>query len=539
MFHLTVDFMGRPDERGTTTWQSWQAQQRAGNHPDQPRRHRRASCSPTRRRRPYVTSSSLAKGSREWTDPQTRQKVTKSLYDGTVFHRVIPGFMVQGGDPLGNGRGGPGYTVADEFHPDLSFDRPYLLAMANAGPGTNGSQFFITVAPTGWLNRKHTIFGEVADQSSRDVVDAIASTQTGRGDRPVDDVVIETIDVSPPYRLSTSQPGTIRVRGRSSSTPWRAQTPPSRPRPSFRPATGTLTARRMSAAPVAIVPSARTACAVRRSVSTALNASRRRARTQRSARTVFGGAVPTRGAVVTMTLIALSVVAFLIDSVVPGNPREWWMVGLQLDDNGDLAGLSQGEWWRLLTASFLHGGILHLLFNMYALYLFGPSLEAAFGHLRFAVLYLLSALGGSAVSYLFANPVQPSLGASGAVFGILGATLVVSRRLQLRRPRGDRTDRHQSRLSASSSRASTGARTRRSDHRHGGRIRLRLCAARTSHPHRYRRLRPRLPGGNRPGGLPYRPAHRLTTRLDGTRIGAAPTPRGDEDAPNAGHARSS
>jgi membrane associated rhomboid family serine protease len=154
------------------------------------------------------------------------------------------------------------------------------------------------------------------------------------------------------------------------------------------------------------------------------------ARAQRSVRTVFGGAVPTRGAVVTMTLIALSVVAFLIDSIVPGNPREWWMIGLQLDDSGNLAGLSQGEWWRLLTAAFLHGGILHLLFNMYALYLFGPQLEAAFGHVRFAVLYLLSALGGSAVSYLFANPVQPSLGASGAVFGILGATLVVSRRMR-------------------------------------------------------------------------------------------------------------
>jgi peptidyl-prolyl cis-trans isomerase A (cyclophilin A) len=137
----------------------------------------------------------LADGSREWTHPETREKVSKPLYEGTVFHRVIPGFMIQGGDPLGNGRGGPGYQFADEFHPDLSFDRPYLLAMANSGPGTNGSQFFITVAPTGWLNRKHTIFGEVADQSSRDVVDAIAATQTGRGDRPVADVVIETIDV--------------------------------------------------------------------------------------------------------------------------------------------------------------------------------------------------------------------------------------------------------------------------------------------------------------------------------------------------------
>jgi membrane associated rhomboid family serine protease len=154
------------------------------------------------------------------------------------------------------------------------------------------------------------------------------------------------------------------------------------------------------------------------------------ARTQRSARTVFGGAVPTRGAVVTMTLIALSVVAFLIDTIVPGQPREWWLIAVQPDLSGELGGVAQGEWWRLITASFLHGGILHLLFNMYALYLFGPSLEAAFGHVRFAVLYLLSALGGSAVSYLFAYPVQPSLGASGAVFGILGATLVVSRRLR-------------------------------------------------------------------------------------------------------------
>jgi len=137
----------------------------------------------------------LANGEREWTDPRTRAKTTDRLYDGTVFHRVIPGFMIQGGDPLGTGTGGPGYTFADEIHPELQFDRPYLLAMANAGPGTNGSQFFITVAPTSWLNRKHTIFGEVTDASGRAVVDKIAATPTGRNDRPTDDVVIESVTI--------------------------------------------------------------------------------------------------------------------------------------------------------------------------------------------------------------------------------------------------------------------------------------------------------------------------------------------------------
>ncbi len=142
-----------------------------------------------------ATFTGLAEGSREWVDPRTGAKSNAKLYDGTIFHRVIRGFMIQGGDPLGTGTGGPGFRFADEFHPELVFDRPYLLAMANAGPGTNGSQFFITVGPTPHLNRKHTIFGEVADGPSREVVDAIASTATGPMDRPTDDVVIAAVEL--------------------------------------------------------------------------------------------------------------------------------------------------------------------------------------------------------------------------------------------------------------------------------------------------------------------------------------------------------
>jgi peptidyl-prolyl cis-trans isomerase A (cyclophilin A) len=139
--------------------------------------------------------TSLATGSIEWTHPGSRQKTSEPLYNGTIFHRVIAGFMIQGGDPLGQGYGGPGYQFGDEFHPELVFDRPYLLAMANSGPNTNGSQFFITVGPTPHLNRRHTIFGEVADAESRQVVDTIANTATDRSDRPTQAVTITSVTV--------------------------------------------------------------------------------------------------------------------------------------------------------------------------------------------------------------------------------------------------------------------------------------------------------------------------------------------------------
>ena len=138
----------------------------------------------------------LATGSKEWSDPRTGKKSNEKLYDGTIFHRVISGFMLQGGDPLGQGFGGPGYQFADEFHGDLQFDRPYILAMANSGPGTKGSQFFITVAATAWLNRKHTIFGEVKDAASQAVVDKIGATATGAQDKPVTPVVINSVTIA-------------------------------------------------------------------------------------------------------------------------------------------------------------------------------------------------------------------------------------------------------------------------------------------------------------------------------------------------------